>query len=57
MTEEELKGFNSTDKKMKITFGIILGIILLAFITYKYSNDSNQSKMEQTILNDNQNID
>ena len=51
MTEEE---FNSTVKKMKVTFGIILGIILLAFITYKCSNDSNQSKMEQTILNDNQ---
>lgn len=51
---EELKEFNSTVKKMKITFGIILGFILLAFITYKCNNDSNQSKMEQTILNDNQ---
>ena len=54
MTEEELKEFNSTVKKMKVAFSIILGIILLAFITYKCSNDSNQSKMEQTILNDNQ---
>ncbi len=54
MTEEELKEFNSTVKKMKITFGIILGFILLAFITYKCNNDKNQSKMEQTILNDNQ---
>lgn len=54
MTEEELKEFNSTVKKMKLTFGIILGFILLAFITYKCNNDKNQSKMEQTILNDNQ---
>ena len=54
MTEEEIKEFDLIVTKIKITFGIILGIILLAFITYKCNNDSNQSKTEQTILNDNQ---
>ena len=44
MTEEELKEFNSTVKKMKLTFGIILGFILFALVTVlgiSFSKDIN----------------
>ena len=52
MTEEEQKEFNLALKKMKISFSVIILLLLISFITYKCNNDN--SKLTKTIVNDNQ---